>query len=71
VGAWIEILARNRVRPVQAVAPCVGAWIEIGFSWQFPRFHTVAPCVGAWIEILSDNSHAQLLDSRSLRGSVD
>ena len=29
MGVWIEILARNRVQPAQAVTPYVGVWIEI------------------------------------------
>ena len=29
VGAWIEIMEKQRLQPMRIVAPLVGAWIEM------------------------------------------
>ncbi len=51
VGAWIEILYRNKCGGERIVAPHVGAWIEI-LRESLVAWHVrVAPHVGAWIEI--------------------
>ena len=34
VGAWIEIMEKQRLQPMRIVAPLVGAWIEMPLSWS-------------------------------------
>ena len=51
VGAWIEIVVRQRLSYKLGVAPLVGAWIEITSTTGIDLSKGVAPLVGAWIEI--------------------
>ena len=53
------------------VAPFAGAWIEILKLADDKIYVVVAPFAGAWIEISCVCASADVLSSRSLRGSVD
>ena len=54
-----------------AVAPYAGAWIETKSRSTPPHSIRVAPYAGAWIETTGRKGRIQVLESRSLRGSVD
>ena len=49
----------------------MGAWIEIVYDYFLWSVGQVAPFVGAWIEILNISKDWQIIERRSLRGSVD
>ena len=53
------------------VAPFAGAWIEIERKGRNQKASGVAPFAGAWIEIMVKGIQQEIIDGRSLRGSVD
>ena len=71
MGAWIEtrILVPGTSKSI--VAPYVGAWIETAEDTGHSILHKVAPYVGAWIETNVMYHYRELINGRSLRGSVD
>ena len=71
VGAWIEILFENCVKPICIVAPLVGAWIEMILQTIVLSDTLVAPLVGAWIEIMYSQHLLPCETGRSPCGSVD
>ena len=52
-GAWIEILALDKVDKVGESLPSRGAWIEICYTYVTAKSRWSLPSRGAWIEIIS------------------
>ena len=71
MGVWIEIGIRLVISTDIWVAPFVGVWIEINYVAYWLQFDSVAPFVGVWIEMVIMVLESEVLQCRSLRGSVD